>query len=96
MNQGNKDLPLGFEVKSCRECEKNNTGVKMTTWFEMGTAEGSVMYDYDEERGVLRLNETVLMAMIRAINPCQEDCPLELFKLKGGKCVVTAGRVDRE
>lgn len=94
MARGNKDMNIGFEVKSCRECEKNNTGVKMATWFEMETDEGSVMYDDDKERGVLRLNETVLMAMIRRINPCQEDRPLELFKLKDGKRVVTAGRKE--
>lgn len=91
MKLGEKDLPLGFEVKSCRECKRNNLGMMMLNQFEMPNP---FFYTYDEKRGVLQINESVLMSMIRSVNPYQEECPLELVKDAKGKLVVTAGRKE--
>ena len=82
---------MGLSIMSCKECEKHNLGVRMAEAFSM---EGvSFLFHYDKKRNVLQLNETVLMSFIRAANPFQKECPLELYRIdEAGHLQVTAGR----
>lgn len=38
------------------------------------------MYHYDRERGVLQINEDLLLYAVRLVNPLQREVPLELAR----------------
>ena len=84
-----KNLPVGFDVKSCSSCAKDAAGLVLADLFAQESING--MFWFDD--GVMRLNEVLLMRAIQIVNPYQEELPIELFRFdSAGARHVTARR----
>lgn len=67
---------MGVDVVQCRKCVRRAEGILLADLFDMG---GMLpMYHYDQERGVLQINEDLLLYAVRLVNPLQQERPLEL------------------
>lgn len=69
---------MGVDVVQCRKCVRRAEGVLLADLFDMGSI--TPMYRYDRERGVLQINEDLLLYAVRLVNPLQREVPLELAR----------------
>lgn len=69
---------MGVDVVQCRKCVRRAEGILLADLFDMGMPQP--MYHYDRERGVLQINEDLLLYAVRLINPLQQERPLELAR----------------
>lgn len=69
---------MGVDVVRCRKCVRRAEGVLLADLFYMGSI--TPMYHYDRERGVLQINEDLLLYAVRLVNPLQREVPLELAR----------------
>lgn len=69
---------MGVDVVQCRKCVRRAEGVLLADLFDMGSI--TPMYRYDRERGVLQINEDLLLYAVRLVNPLQQERPLELAR----------------
>ena len=69
---------MGVDVVRCRKCVRRAEGVLLADLFDMGSI--TPMYRYDRERGVLQINEDLLLYAVRLVNPLQREVPLELAR----------------
>lgn len=72
------DSKMGLDVVQCRKCVRRAEGVLLANLFDMGSL--MPMYHYDRERGVLQINEDLLLYAVRLVNPLQQKRPLELAR----------------
>lgn len=72
------DSKMGLDVVQCRKCVRRAEGILLAELFDMGTIQP--MYHYDRERGVLQINEELLLYAVRLANPLQREVPLELAR----------------
>ena len=72
------DSKMGLDVAQCRKCVRRAEGVLLADLFDMGSL--MPMYHYDRERGVLQINEDLLLYAVRLVNPLQWEVPLELAR----------------
>lgn len=72
------DSKMGVDVVQCRKCVRRAEGVLLADLFDMGSP--MPMYHYDRERGVLQINEDLLLYAVRLVNPLQREVPLELAR----------------
>lgn len=72
------DSKMGLDVVQCRKCVRRAEGILLADLFDMGSI--TPMYHYDRERGVLQINEDLLLYAVRLINPLQQERPLELAR----------------
>lgn len=72
------DSKMGVDVVQCRKCVRRAEGVLLSDLFDMGSL--MPMYHYDRERGVLQINEDLLLYAVRLVNPLQQERPLELAR----------------
>ena len=72
------DSKMGLDVVQCRKCVRRAEGVLLADLFDMGSI--TPMYRYDRERGVLQINEDLLLYAVRLVNPLQQERPLELAR----------------
>lgn len=72
------DSKMGLDVVQCRKCVRRAEGVLLADLFDMGSL--MPMYHYDRERGVLQINEDLLLYAVRLVNPLQWEVPLELAR----------------
>lgn len=72
------DSKMGVDVVQCRKCVRRAEGVLLADLFDMGSL--MPMYHYDRERGVLQINEDLLLYAVRLVNPLQQERPLELAR----------------
>lgn len=69
---------MGVDVVECRKCVRRAEGTLLADLFDMGSI--TPMYRYDRERGVLQINEDLLLYAVRLVNPLQREVPLELAR----------------
>lgn len=70
---------MGVDVVQCRKCVRRAEGVLLTDLFDLGGI--LPLYHYDQERGVLQINEDLLLYAVRLVNPMlQRAVPLELAR----------------
>ena len=69
---------MGVDVVRCRKCVRRAEGTLLADLFDMGSL--MPMYHYDRERGVLQINEDLLLYAVRLVNPLQQERPLELAR----------------
>ena len=72
------DSKMGLDVVQCRKCVRRAEGTLLADLFDMGSI--TPMYHYDRERGVLQINEDLLLYAVRLVNPLQQERPLELAR----------------
>lgn len=72
------DSKMGLDVVQCRKCVRRAEGILLADLFDMGSL--MPMYHYDRERGVLQINEDLLLYAVRLVNPLQWEVPLELAR----------------
>ena len=72
------DSKMGLDVVQCRKCVRRAEGTLLADLFDMGSF--TPMYRYDRERGVLQINEDLLLYAVRLVNPLQREVPLELAR----------------
>lgn len=72
------DSKIGLDVVQCRKCVRRAEGVLLADLFDMGSL--MHLYHYDRERGVLQINEDLLLYAVRLVNPLQREVPLELAR----------------
>ena len=69
---------MGVDVVQCRKCVRRAEGTLLADLFDMGGV--LPMYLYAQERGVLQINEDLLLYAVRLVNPPQREVPLELAR----------------
>lgn len=69
---------MGVDVVQCRKCVRRAEGTLLADLFDMGGV--LPMYHYAQERGVLQINEDLLLYAVRLVNPLQQERPLELAR----------------
>lgn len=65
------DSKMGLDVVQCRKCVRRAEGTLLADLFDMGSI---------RERGVLQINEDLLLYAVRLVNPLQREVPLELAR----------------
>ena len=69
---------MGVDVVQCRKCVRRAEGTLLADLFDMGGL--MPLYHYDRERGVLQINEDLLLYAVRLVNPMQREVPLEMAR----------------